>query len=248
MIARARATSTTKTGNSKRGRTKVTDEPKDKPELIEDENGNPVSTSTAAIIRERMRQHWQTLHNKGRLPPNFSAADSEVLAWFRNQMYREFPFLMLCEYNWKLDRLWKETFPGWRPSNIRAAQAEPTVEPADATSDVEEVPTSETTPTIVINDSVLNSNQTSTNGIKRKQPPVSAGKPQADRLKRSKKAAKETDGNTGKSSFSTCCGCLFHIMQYRSASNHRRRQGIRPIQRRQRHDEWSRCDGLGSSN
>ncbi len=134
VIARARAT-TTKPSVPKRGRIKVTDEPSDKPELIEDEYRNPVSTSTAASIRECMRQHWQTLHNKGRLPPNFSAADSEVLHWFRNQMYREFPNLMLCDFHWKLDRLWKDTFSGWRPANTRTAapmDADVSSDPEDA--------------------------------------------------------------------------------------------------------------------
>ncbi len=185
VIARARAT-TTKPSVPKRGRIKVTDEPSDKPELIEDEYGNPVSTSTAASIRECMRQHWQTLHNKGRLPPNFSAADSEVLHWFRNQMYREFPNLMLCDFHWKLDRLWKDTFSGWRPANTRTAAPMD----ADVSSDPEDAIDAAIDP---------NADQ-STSGLGKRKQPAATAKPQAERLKRSKKSGKEPNAPSAPSS------------------------------------------------
>ncbi len=108
---------------TKRGKTKASDDPAPN-EFIEDQNGVLISTSVSAAVKEKMRQLWQHLFNIGRLPPNFGATDSETLAWFRNEMYRAFPFLLFCAYHWKLDKLWKDTFSGWKPASPVAVEEE----------------------------------------------------------------------------------------------------------------------------
>ncbi len=101
----------------RRGKNKASDEPTPG-EFIEGQNGELISASVSAAVKEKMRQLWQHLYNIKRLPANFGSLDSETMTWFRNEMYREFPFLMLCEYHWKIDKLFKDSFPGWKPAEF----------------------------------------------------------------------------------------------------------------------------------
>lgn len=71
--------------------------------FIMNENGTPVDKQQARYIRSTMKNIWQTLLKAKRAPPTWGQADMSALEYYRNNMYAKFPYLKLCDNDWKVD-------------------------------------------------------------------------------------------------------------------------------------------------
>ncbi|KAJ7240823.1 hypothetical protein B0H12DRAFT_1134162 [Mycena haematopus] len=128
--------------------------------FVQDKDGHTVSGKRVKTMRNEARKVWKYLNRLGKLPEQWSSADSEVRGYYASEMRRLFPELQLCELDYKSHRIatiiysaWSKKYvkPGIKMEDIKAEDADDTDDDDDeikaATQDAESVGQKRSAPT-----------------------------------------------------------------------------------------------------
>jgi hypothetical protein len=85
---------------------------------LEDSDGRPHTKEWVQSFTRTVRQCWATLLELGLAPPTWATRNSVVFDWLRRSVYSEFPDLMLCEHDWKLEFYCTKHYSDWRSKSI----------------------------------------------------------------------------------------------------------------------------------
>ncbi|KIJ53887.1 hypothetical protein M422DRAFT_242154, partial [Sphaerobolus stellatus SS14] len=85
------------------------------------EDGSPLSWHEAADLRAELYSAWNTLKDANLAPATWKTSGSSIAKDFlRATMYQKFPFLMLCDGHWKVDRLAMKNYSAWARTYLPA--------------------------------------------------------------------------------------------------------------------------------
>ncbi|KAJ7272680.1 hypothetical protein B0H12DRAFT_591412 [Mycena haematopus] len=128
--------------------------------FVQDKDGHTVSGKRVKTMRNEARKVWKYLNRLGKLPEQWSSADSEVRGYYASEMRRLFPELQLCELDYKSHRIatiiysaWSKKYvkPGIKMEDIKAEDADDTDDDDDeikaATQDPESAGQKRSAPT-----------------------------------------------------------------------------------------------------
>jgi hypothetical protein len=88
---------------------------------FDDKDGRPHSAAWNDALSERVRDCWATLADLHLAPAKWGERNNIIFDWLKQQVYPDFPDVMLCELDWKL-RYWCQThYSSWRDDHIGKA-------------------------------------------------------------------------------------------------------------------------------
>jgi hypothetical protein len=88
---------------------------------LDDATGMPHSKEWVSIFTRVMRESWATLVALGLAPPTWGMRNGMVWDWLKRRIYSEFPDVMLCEHDWKLDFFCSKHYSDWRSGFLGSA-------------------------------------------------------------------------------------------------------------------------------
>jgi hypothetical protein len=81
---------------------------------LEYENGQRIPQALIVKINDELRGYWDDMLTKeGEVPKNWSELGLKRKDGFRATFAGRYPWLRLCAFGWKIDRLWIDRFGGW---------------------------------------------------------------------------------------------------------------------------------------
>ncbi|KAF9020620.1 hypothetical protein BDZ89DRAFT_1164163 [Hymenopellis radicata] len=103
--------------------------------FLEDEHGRPVSSTVLEHIRKRGRLIFADLVIRNIAPRTWEKAGLTASSYFEFHMVRAFPFLALCSFSWKVNKIATEIYPSWYKNHCKsnmvvAVKVETVVPPA----------------------------------------------------------------------------------------------------------------------
>ena len=94
---------------------------------ITNANGIGVTGFQASAIQSTAGHIWNAIAKKGLDPTTWTQAEVLAVQYYRQQMYKAYPNLRLCDSHWKADLLAVNEYPGWHRSRKETA-SEPKLE------------------------------------------------------------------------------------------------------------------------
>lgn len=88
------------------------------------EDGTRITSNELKAVRSTQRRLWLSFPE---IPPSWSQVKHDLLQDYFKKLYREHPFLRLCEHNWKAQTLATKDYPGWHRAHA-ATQSRKTKE------------------------------------------------------------------------------------------------------------------------
>ena len=91
--------------------------------FLEDEFGELIPSAVQDSVRDNATSFWNGMHNAGNTLQTFSHTSLEVKDKFRSTLEGKHPWLRLCEENWKVNQVWRNSLgarggvPGWYTAN-----------------------------------------------------------------------------------------------------------------------------------
>ena len=85
---------------------------------MEDETGEPIPKETKDTLRGDLYAYWNDVARSGETLYNISDLGYARLQDFRRTFEGRYPWLRLCDGNWKTDYLWVNYFHTWKKSNL----------------------------------------------------------------------------------------------------------------------------------
>ncbi|KIJ53710.1 hypothetical protein M422DRAFT_241955 [Sphaerobolus stellatus SS14] len=76
-------------------------------------DGKEVDRDDIGHLRRDMRICWKEMQKAKMAPPKWSVLCKTAQTYFRNTLYTDYPFLMLCKNHWKLDALATLDYPSY---------------------------------------------------------------------------------------------------------------------------------------
>lgn len=86
---------------------------------IERDDGTSVDGDVANNIRQTARSIWENLGNAGIAPTTWGQADMQVKKDYWREMAEVFPYLKLCDRNWKANQIATEFYTKWYQGWLR---------------------------------------------------------------------------------------------------------------------------------
>ena len=129
--------------------------------FMEDEFGEPIPEALKSKLRGDLTAYWNDVHDTGEVLKRWSDLGLRRKDHFRKTFEAKYPWLRLCEANWKVDHLWINYFRTWRknhpelgpspePANKHTTHRHLNIKPATPEIDITDSPA---TPEIDITDS-----------------------------------------------------------------------------------------------
>ncbi|KIJ26317.1 hypothetical protein M422DRAFT_272605 [Sphaerobolus stellatus SS14] len=85
------------------------------------EDGSPLFWHEAADLRAELYSAWNTFKDANLAPTTWKTSGSSIAKDFlRATMYQKFPFLMLCDGHWKVNRLAMKNYSAWAHTYLPA--------------------------------------------------------------------------------------------------------------------------------
>jgi hypothetical protein len=86
---------------------------------LEYENGQRIPQALITKINDELRGYWDDMLSKeGEIPRNWTEVGLKRKDDFRRTFGGRYPWLRLCAFGWKIDKLWIERFSGWKQKHM----------------------------------------------------------------------------------------------------------------------------------
>jgi len=82
--------------------------------FFEDESGVTFPKAIRDAVRNNVSAFWDGMHNGGEMPRNWNKTSFTRKKDFRATLEGKYPWLRLCEANWKANHLWINYFRSWK--------------------------------------------------------------------------------------------------------------------------------------
>ena len=82
--------------------------------FMEDEHGRPISPGVKKLLRNDLFFYWNGMYDAGEIPTIHTETSLARKEEFRKRFEAKFPWLRLCEGQWKVDQCWINYFASWK--------------------------------------------------------------------------------------------------------------------------------------
>ncbi|KAG6913857.1 hypothetical protein DXG01_003830 [Tephrocybe rancida] len=80
---------------------------------IQNKDGDPINELQASELCHHARSVWEYLHTEGMAPDTWKQCSEPALNYYLDEMYKFYPDLLLCDGDWKAERLVTDNYTGW---------------------------------------------------------------------------------------------------------------------------------------